>query len=354
MNNDESTPNAAGESAVTDNASMSEADLISSFMGAPPQEEEEQQEETAETEETEETETEEESEDADEEEEENGETEFDIDSLTPEQLNALAAKARSKALSRYGELTKKIHDLESTIEGLKSQPVDPLAQESEVTHPAIREVKDYKELAGWKAQAEETEEWAQGLLDANGSADADEVLHTTDDGSALTKKQIIGIRNNARGILKKDIPAKTKELQQAEYFEQVAKDAEERIPTQIPAFADENSKVRKTHGELMASPAIQAAMKAVPAFKAMASIWAAHAANSIELTGARGKTKEVKTTTAKTKAKPNPPSTPGGVAQTPKGKATVKPAIAERQRAFEANGGSSRDLVALMAAEDGG
>lgn len=361
MNEDQSSPIAEGQNPAADD-SMSESDLIASFMETEPDEqdttEEEAETESEETEEESPEETEEESEDEDteepeEEEEAESAVDIDLEALSQEQLDALAKKLRSKALSRYGKLTGELKDLKREIAGLRTQPAaDPLASQTKVTDSRIAAVKDIKGLTEWREQSLEVEEWSQNILDQYGAADPEDVIHTAKDGKEFTKRQLLGIRNDARRLMKTEIPARLKEIQEVEFFQAKEKEVEASLPDQIPALKDEKSTVSKLRKDLMETPVLIEAMARYPALRVWAAAVTPHAANSISLFRAKGAKSKETPATAEVKKKASPPPTPKGVAASgARPAAGKKVGTVERSRSFEATG-SLEDLVGLLAAEE--
>lgn len=309
--------------------------LIGASEGTEDQPEVEETEEETEIEEVEETESDE----VEDEETEAEGVDLDLDNLTPEQVQEVAKKLRSKALSRYGDLTSQIKELKATVEQLRTQPADPLKTTRKVESPRIAAISTVEDLQAEREQAEAVEEWAQGILDENGASDPSDIV-TEFKGKEYTKTQIRQMRDTARAALKRDIPARLAELQTVGELERQREWYDAQAAEIIPEIADEKSPVSATHKALLGDPNLQKAFKLVPEVGAYGSFILAHAARSIEMLKAeqaKGKVK-VATTTGKI-PRPKAPANPSGV-----GAPAISPTapkakqIEHRRRQFEETG----------------
>lgn len=354
---DQDQPIAAGQPAKDDGI-LSESDVIRSLTEAAADSEEQPEEPSDELEDTEEEETEaedaedteaEETED-EEETEPSDELELDLDSLTPEQIQELAGKARSKALARYGKLTAKIRDLEGKLEAQanKQPEPDPFKRETKVTNPQIAAIESLEDLTKWRDEAEETEEWAQNLLDTYGNADAEDVIATVK-GQNYTKAQILSIRNGAKKALKNDIPARFGELKELTEVAAIKEHNAAQVAVQVPEAVEEGSQVKATYDELKTHPFLKGALKD-PKAAAVADLVLAHAARSMVQTLAKKKPAIVANPAGKA-PKAKPPGTPnGGGAPRPAFKANVKgKELAKQEADFD---GDPEALVRLITARE--
>jgi len=292
------------------------------FLNASPGEPENQE---AESEETEEDDESEDVEETAEEEEETEETEdeaeaIDLDSLTPEQIQAIANKARSKALARYGKLTGEIKDLKAQLEQATAKPSNPLEQARKVDNPRIAAIKTIADLQSEQEQAEAVEEWAQSILDMNGAADPGDIVVTgagAGKDKEFTKEQLVQMRNSARKALKRDIPARLTEIQSEAELVKAKEWYDAQAAQIIPEIADDASPVAATHKALMGDPNLQRAFSLVPEVAAYGSLILAHAARSIELLKAeQSKGKPKVATTKGTLPRPKAPAPPSNVGAT--------------------------------------
>lgn len=319
--------------------------LLGAGEGTEHQPEVEETEEETELEEVEET---------TEEEEETEETEadgvdLDLDNLTPEQIQAFAKKARSKALSRFGELTGKVKDLEAKLEQAKAKPVNPLESARKVESPRIAAISTIEDLRTEQEQAEAVEEWAQGILDESGASDPSDII-TEFKGKEYTKTQIRQMRDTARAAIKRDIPARLAEIQsegelvrQKEWYDAQAAEL-------IPDIAKDDSPVSATYKALLGDENLQDAFRKVPKLSAYGGFILAHAARSIELLKAeQAKGKPKPATTAGTIPRPKAPANPSGVGAISGNPTTPKrKQVEHRQRQFEQSG-SADDFAAYLA-----
>jgi len=315
--------------------------------GTEDQTEAEEPEEETEPEEVEET-TEEEEEP---EEAEAEATDLDLDNLTPEQIQALAAKARSKALSRYGKLTGEIRDLKDKLEQALTKPVNPLEKTRKVESPRIAAISTIEDLQTEQEQAEAVESWAQALLDDNGSADGGDII-SEHNGKEFTKTQVRQMRDSAKSALKRDIPARLAEIQSEGELVQQREWYDAQAVQIFPELANEESPVAATRKALLADENLQEAFRKVPKLSAYGGLILAHAARSIELLKAeQAKGKPKAATTTGTIPRPKPPVNPSGV-----GAASGKPEAGKVKKAEELKrqaeqSGSPDDYAAYLATQ---
>lgn len=349
---DQDQTTAAGQSAK-DDGNLSESDMIRLLAESdateiqPEDQTDESEEETEDEEESEEEEAE-----ADEESEEEEETEasdeLDLDSLTPEQIHRLAQKGKSRLLADISKLRRENRELKEAQANKQPEP-DQFKRETKVTNPQIAAIETVEDLAKWRDEAEETEEWAQNLLDTYGNADAEDIIATVK-GQNFTKAQILSIRNGAKKALKNDIPARFGELKELNDVAAIKKHNESQLAVQVPEVVEDGSQVKATYEELKAHPFLSGALKD-PKVSAVADLVLAHAARSMVSYFAKKQPKPAATPTGKA-PKAKPPGTPtGGGAPRPAFKAdSVKgKELAKRESAFD---GDPEDLVRLMTARD--
>lgn len=339
--------NAGGSPAKDD--SLTEADIIGLYPETAQDEIQPEDHETESEEETEDEETEEQSEEteteeeAEEEEAEETSNELDLDSLTPDQLKEWGRKAGSKAITRYGKLTAKIHALEAKLqESAQRQPEpDPFQKQTKVENPQIAAIQSIEDLGKWRDEAEQTEEWAQNLLDTYGANDAEDVIATVKDKN-YTKAQILGIRNGARKALKNDIPARLTELQEIDGAKRLKEHNAAQVAVQVPE-AEKDEEVKATFEGLKVHPFLKAAL-ADPKVAAVADLVLAHAARSMVQTAKKAKAPAIPTGKP---PKAKPPGTPsGGGAPPPAFKAGTKgKELAKQEADFD---GDPEALVRLL------
>lgn len=328
---------------------LTEDAFMRTLLGA----EDEGTEDQPEVEETEEETESEEVEETTDEEEEAEETEaegvdLDLDNLSPEQIQAFAKKARSKALSRFGELTGKVKDLEAKLAQVTATPANPLEQARKVESPRIAAISTIEDLRTEQEQAEAVEEWAQSILDENGSADANDIV-TEHKGKEYTKRQLVQMRNTARQALKRDIPARLAEIQSEGELVRAKEHYDAQAAILIPDIAKEDSPVAATHKALMADEALQEAFRKVPKLAAYGGLILAHAARSIEMLKAeQTKAKPKVATTPGTIPRPKVPANPAGVGAPTGNPSTSKVKQVEaRKRQYETSG-SPDDFAAYL------
>jgi len=284
-----------------------------------------------ETEETEEEETEE-SEKTEEEEE----AEVDLLDLSPEQIQALAKKGKSRLLERIGELTAKNKALEEKLTtGQAQAPV--VAPDSN----PFRDLTSYDALEAKQKELEATLETTDALLEDYEGYGPDDVI--TVGNREFTKKQIRQANRNARDAITKFLPAQASHLQKIQQMSAMSEKYREAAFKEVTELNDEKSEVSKQFKALVSDPLVDRVKKEIPELGMQFEYLLAHAARSIF-----GSKKSV-TTGAGMKLKANPPASPGGAGTA----RTMKPKAAKAQEAKSRflETGSAEDLIAARLAQ---
>lgn len=250
---------------------------------APEEEPEEQPEEPSDTEDEdpasqEDEETSEVEEEADEEEsdaESEEQSEIDLLSLTPEQIQSLAKKGKSRLLQRIGELTAQKKALEEKIQ---SQPQTPAKVIPQDENP-FRDVASFEELKGKYDELEKTLESTDEILEEHEDYGPEDIILVGD--KEFTKKQIRKANRNAREALTKYIPAQQQHLIQIAQYEQMAKQYSEAAKSEVPEIQDEESEIGKSYKALVSDPLVDKLKSQVPEIGFQIEYILAHAARSI-------------------------------------------------------------------------
>lgn len=342
----ENNPTAAEQTAASDNLSVEE--LFSSVMGvpqdqtpeeeeAPPEEVEAEAEEADEATETEEEATEDDADDS---------AGIDLESLSEDEVRALAEKLRSKAISRYAELTKRAKTAEEKLAQLQA--------ESTADKPTAKPIEDnpFKDLTSIeaiRAKREELEgvlETTDMLLDENDDIGNDDIINYR--GAEFTKRQLKAAQRNARKGLDKLLPAQEAAIREAEQVAQ-KKQAVEAVFEERFGEVMTDDDFAERHRSTMEHPLIQKASQD-PEFEAQAKWLVAHYLRSLMLDEQAQKKPAAKKAQPTVGAVPKikPPVSPGSV-----GAPTSKPVGEAKRRAslreqFERSG-SPDDLARLLA-----
>jgi type I site-specific restriction endonuclease len=296
-------------------------------------EEEEQDEQATEEESTEEDESEAESEEEAEEAEE--ESEIDLLSLTPEQIQSLAKKGKSRLLQRIGELTAQKKALEEQV---RSKPETKNVPQDE--NP-FREVSSIEELQAKYRELEQTLESTDDILEEHIDYRPEDIIIVGD--KEFTKQQIRKANRNAREALTKYIPAQQAHLAQLAQMEQMKGQYIAAAEEEVPDIKDESSAVGKQFKALMSDPLIEKLRKQVPEIGYQIEYILAHASNSIH-----GGNRIKKPTAVGNKLKMKPSSTPFG-AGAAKSSVSPKAKVVDAYSRFEKSGSAEEWIAARIA-----
>ena len=276
---------------------------------------------------------------------------LNLDDLSTEEVDQLRDALRSKALARYGELTAKRKAaeeraslLERELQELKSNK-NPLESEKPVENNPFADIESVKDLQEQFQEFTKIQEWAEDILDENEHSAFDDVIAEVD-GKEYTKRQVKEYLKKARKAKESFLPARLKEIQDAQQREQVAKVLDEQIAKEVSWYAEPDNDTRKQLDMVLQDAAIDKIRSKVPEIAPRLNYILAHAINSIVQT--KNKTSGQ---TASNRVKP--PSNPtGNVARGVEREGDkIKKQLNALQSRFESSGGSKEDFVALRAAQ---
>jgi len=243
-------------------------------------EEEPDDEETEEV--TEDTEETTEGEEATEGTEEEGNQEIDLESLTPEQIQQLAKKGKSRLLQRIGELTAKNKALEDSARTNAKPLPKPIADNP------FSSLKTREEVEAKIEELEKVAEDTDRILDDHEDYGPEDVIKLG--SKEFTKKDIKAANRNARAALLKFLPAQQAEIARGEQRAQMEAEYTAAIPQEIPEIGDAESEVSKLYNGFLADPLVEQIKRSVPEIAPQLGWLLAHAARSIRMPKSKPKT----------------------------------------------------------------
>jgi len=271
-----------------------------------------------------------------EQEEETGEEEeqdFDIESLTPEQIQLIAKKGKSRLLQRFGELTAQKRALEEKLQTqAETKPSAPVIENN-----PFKELKSFDAVSSKMAECRKVVKDTDRILDDHEDSHGDDVIYTVGD-KEYTKKEIKAANRNARDAVSEFLPAQQAELEKVERLKVEGEQWDSLIPQQIPELADEESELSKKFSTVQAEPSFQQHKAISPNF----GFIVAHALRSIHQLSKKPKSP---TGVPGVSAKAKVPSNPVGASAGPIGKGKKSDQLSK----FEETG-KQQDLVAALAA----
>lgn len=211
---------------------------------------------------------------------------IDLDALSEAELQELAAKTRSKALARFGELTSDKKALQSQVAHLQaqlnqSQQKNPVLESKPEIPKEIAALSKPEEIQAKFKQAEEVIDWAERVLDnAEHLASTDVAISV--DGRDYTKAQVKEYMRDARKVKEKYLPAQVAELQtkaqraalKTQYLEQAKKELE--------WVSGDDNDLRKEYEAIANTPAMKKIRESVPEVEPELDYLVMHAINSIK------------------------------------------------------------------------
>ncbi len=234
--------------------------------------------------------------------------EFDIESLSPEQIQQIAKKGKSRLLQRIGELTAKNKSLE---ESLNTNRADAKPLPKPIADNPFASYQTIEALDAKREELERVAEWTDQLLEDHEDYGPEDLIQM--DGKEFTKKEIRLANRNSRNALLKLIPAQHAEIVRVGQRKEQELAFDAAIPEQIPELADEASDMSKSWQAMLADPLTEQIRQRVPEIAPQLRYLLAHAARSMSLT-----------------YKPQPRSTAPGVKPKPKVAGNPVPVAAAR------------------------
>lgn len=302
--------------------------------------EELEEEAQPESDETEQEESSEETEEAEDEAEEEDHPQSDVDllNLSPEQIQELARKGKSRLLERIGELTAKNKALEEKLSSSAVKPTQEVPQESN----PFRDLESIDAIQAKYKELENTLETTDQILEEHEDYGPDDIIAVGD--KEFTKKQIRKANRNAREAITKYLPAQHQHLVKLSQLNAMAEQYKAAAVKDVPEIKDESSEIGKQFKALSSDPLIERVRKEIPELGMQVEFILAHAVRSIF-----GKTMKTVPTGAGTKLKANPPSSPVGAGAAKSAKST-KSRVQDALNRFEKSG-SVEDWIAARSAQ---
>lgn len=345
-------PNAEGEK-ISDDSLSAEEFISQRLQGDQATEETESEEAETETEDAEdedeslvddtesEEETAEEEAEADEETEEADEgDEIDLLDLEPEQIQALAKKAKSRLLQDVGKLRVHNRMLEERLNSLETQSQKASKDIPAESNP-FGKLNTIEEVQGKFDELEGTLETTDRLLEEYEDYGLDDTIQVGQ--QQFTKKQIRQANRNARDAISKYLPAQQRHIAKLATLESAGEQYREAAIKEVPEIADEKSEMGKFFRVLVQDPLIKQVKEKVPELGSQMEYILAHAVRSI-----KGKISKVPQGSG-TKLKVKIPGSPASSATAPRTTSNASKVEAAKNR-YEKTG-SQEDWQAYRIAQ---
>jgi len=284
---------------------------------------------------------------------------LNLDELTEDEVNELRDALKSKAVGRYGELTAKRKAAEEEAARLRSEiermqaSKNPFQREDRPKNNPFKDIDTVDKLQAQWESFTQVEEWADSILDENDTAANDDIV-TEYDGKELTKKQVKDYLRKARQSKEKFLPARFRELQEAQQIRAAKSAFEEQAKKDLPWMGKEDDPVRKEYDLVMADPRVKKVLESVPEIESQLGYLLAHSVNSMFPKLYPEKVKKGKEPVAAkapaSRIKPPPNPAAGGAPE----RETPDKAFDDRLKALESRfreSGSVEDFIALRAAK---
>ena len=271
---------------------------------------------------------------------------IDFEQLSEAEIMELAQKARSKALSRFGELTADKKALQAQIAQLQAELAKANPKPLEVAPQIPKEfasIEKVEDIQAKVAEMKATIDWAENHLDNAEHLASDDQIQT--EHGSITKAELRRIYKMARKAKDEWLPAQYAELTNRQNRAALREALVQKAKQELKWMDGEDNDVRKQYEALAKNPSIEKIKKAVPEAEVDLEYILAHAVNSIY-----GKTYYNVATGEQQKPsiKLTPPA-PVKTAAAPRASESFVKQVKEAESKFETTR-SEQDLEALLAA----
>ena len=149
---------------------------------------------------------------------------IDLDSLGEDEAMSLGRALRTESLKRFGRLTAQKREAEAQIKELEGKAISAERQVSApvVEEDPLSEVWTLESLQKKETELQSIEDWAEDSLRLEEKYDDDGEEYVVEaDGRRYTKQDLLGIRSNARKMLRKGgaVTARHDFLEQRQQFD---------------------------------------------------------------------------------------------------------------------------------------
>jgi len=275
------------------------------------------------------------------EETEEEEQEIDLLSLSPEDIQALAKKGKSRLLHRVGELTAQKHALEEKLNAQADAKPLQVPQAPLENNP-FKDLKTVEEIHAKFAELEKVADETDRILEDHEDYAADDVITLGD--KEFTKKEIRQANRNARNAMTKFLPAQAATIQHGAELKAMEEQYNAAIPVEIPELADAESNLSKQFQALIADPLVEQVRQRVPDLAPQLGYILAHAVRSIH-----SKAAPKTVTPAAGPMRGKVPASPFGAAGPRSAAKPEKQRIVQAEQQFEKTGSVEDWVAARMA-----
>lgn len=273
-------------------------------------------------------------------------SQFDLDSMSSEQIIALGEKLKNKAVSRYGELTSRRKAAEEELarfkESIATKESNPLEVSEEIKDNPFSNITT---IEGLRAQAKEVNniiEWGEDIIFKSDDFGANDIVAEVE-GKSFTKVEVREHVNNARKSRDKFLPAQLQTIQSKEQGVQLKEAFTAKAKDELSWMNEEQNDTKDKYEAMVNDPRFQKLETALdPEVAAQLPYIIAHAANSIY-----GSSQPSLKATKAESTRLTPPQSPSGVGSKFRGNQSTKSKELESARARLKKSGKMSDFITL-------
>lgn len=272
-------------------------------------------------------------------------SQIDLSELSDEDITELAQKGKSGLLRRVAELTAKRKLAEEKLAemqaSLKQNVTQKQALEPKIENNPLASLKTMEDLQAKASEIQEVVEWSETILDQNEHLAASDIVDRIN-GQDVTKAQVKEMLRRARKDKDKHLPARLREIQEAQARDLFRKSLQDRASKELDWMVGEDNDVRRQYLGMLNDPRLKGLEQAQPDVAAQLPYILAHAANSMY-----GVRRSIPID-GPAKTKITPPVSPTPSVASPERVDKSERSITETTKRFQETGSVS-DFVALRA-----
>ena len=212
-------------------------------------------------------------------------SQFDLDTMSDQELKDISDKLGSRAVARFGELTARRKAAEERIVSMEKQITDLQTKRDRnvpvVKNNPLSNITDPKKLQEEAKSAQEVLDWAEDLLFEKGDGYGPDDIISTISGKEVTKADVRKSLKNSQNMLRKYIPAQMHTLRKKHEAVQAKTAFEARAKKELDWMNDPKHEMFTKYQAMVTDRRLVEVNQKHPELGAQLPYLVAHAANSL-------------------------------------------------------------------------
>ena len=208
-------------------------------------------------------------------------SQFNLDTMSEEEISALSEKLGSRAVARFGELTAKRKAAEEQLAAIQREQSQLKLKEPEVKNNPFSDVTTLDGLQEKANEVNEVISWAEDLLfESDGHHASDSITEV--EGKSMTKTEVRKALLNARKSRDSFIPDQLKKLQNLQDSQYMRQQLGNKAIEELKWLqGDKENELKSQFLNLMSDPRLKSLEESAPDLYSQIPYFMSHAVNSI-------------------------------------------------------------------------